>query len=120
MGLNLNFSGVEDGFPKLSEGDHTLVIENVDVKESAAGNSTNIIVDMVASGGVDDGKKLRSYINVQDSTMWRVKQFFVALTGDEDIEEINLDDPSILLGQTIGATVSFDGQYNQVDAWFTA
>ena len=120
MGLNLNFSGVEDGFPKLSEGDHILVIADVEIKDSKGGDSQNIVVDMVVNGGEDDGKKLRSYINVQDSTMFRVKQFFVALTGDEDIEEINLDDPSILLGQTIGATVSFDGQYNQVDAWFTA
>jgi hypothetical protein len=75
---------------------------------------------MTVQGTDQDGKKVRNYLNVQESTMWRVKEFFVALTGNEEIEEFDLDDPSVLVGNTIGATVTNDGKYNQVDAWFTA
>lgn len=120
--LNLDFSNVQEGFPLLPEDDYTLVITDCEVKEAANGNSQNIIVKMEVSGGDHDGHKLLQYINVQASTMWRVKQFFVALTGDEDLQEFSLDDPGELVGNTIGATVTVteDGKYNSVDAWYSA
>jgi hypothetical protein len=124
MGINLNFSGVENAFAPVPEGDYTLVISDVKVEPSKNVDkpSTNIILDMVVSGGESDGKQVRNYLNVQESTMWRVKEFFVALTGDEDLEEFDLDDESVLIGQTIGATLSVteDGKYNSVEAWFSA
>ena len=122
MSLNLNFSGVESGFPVLPEDDYTLIISDCQVKPSKDGKSTNIILTMVVSGGDNDGHKLLQYLNVQESTMWRVKEFFVALTGDEELEEFDLDDPYTLVGETIGATVSVtaDGKYNSVDAWYSA
>lgn len=120
MGLNLNFSGVQEGFPRVPDGDYTLVISDVEVKPSAKGDSDNIIVKAVVTGGDHDGHKIQEYINVQESTMWRVKQFFVALTGDDELEEFDLDDPSVLVGNTIGATIVDDGEYNNVTAWYTA
>ena len=121
-GLNLNFSGVESSFPVLPEGDYTLIISDCEVKEAASGTSQNIILKAVVTGGDKDGHKLLQYLNVQDSTMWRVKEFFIALTGDEELEEFDLDDPSTLVGETVGATVSVtaDGKYNSVDAWYSA
>lgn len=122
MGINLNFSGVENPFAPVPEGDYTLVISDVKVEPAKSGESTNIILDMVVSGGESDGKKVRNYLNVQATTMWRVKEFFVALTGDDELEDFDLEDESVLVGQTIGATLSVteDGKYNGVEAWYSA
>jgi hypothetical protein len=122
MGINLNFSGVESGFSPAPEGDYTLVIYDAELKESKGGDSTNLILKMVISGGESDGKKVLNYLNIQESTMWRVKEFFIAVTGDEDLEEFDLEDESVLVGQTIGATLSVteDGKYNSVEAWYHA
>lgn len=118
MSLNLNFSGVESGFPKVAEGDHVMVIDDAELKDAANGQSQNLILSLsVASSDQEEeiGKKMKEYINIQESTMWRVKLFFEAMVGEE-VEEIDME-PSDLVGQTFIATVEHDEKYANIVAF---
>ena len=116
MGLNLNFSGVENKFP-LFEGDFDFIITEAEVKPSAKGDSQNLIIRVEIQNGEDAGKSFPQYINIQESTMWRVKAFFDAVMG-EDVEDVDIEVDD-LVGQAVSGTVTNDGQYNSVVSWVT-
>jgi Protein of unknown function (DUF669) len=118
MSLNLNFTGVESsGGQVLPEGDYSFVIVDADVKEAKSGTSSNLVVKVEISEGEFAGKSFPQYINIQESTMWKAKQFLEAVLGTELDGEFDLD-PSELVGQTVNGTLTNDGKYNSVGAWF--
>ncbi len=121
MGLNLNFSGVEAAgtFP-VFEGDFVFTIKEAVLEASKDGKTQNIRMQLRCSDGGDmDGKEMRVYQNVQESTMPFVKAFLNAVFNTELEGELDLD-VSDLVGNLVGATVTNDGKYNSVEAWYPA
>jgi hypothetical protein len=119
VSLDLNFSGIQDGFPKVAEGEHILVIDSAEVKASAKGDSQNLILKCtVTDSDLSDeiGKNHLEYVNIQASTMWRVKQFFIAITGNPDVEGVNME-PEDLVGSSFKASFEHDEKYANITAF---
>jgi hypothetical protein len=113
--LNLNFDGVESSV-KLTDGDYDFIITEATLSKAASNTSDNLKVKLEITNGEFQGKSFPQYINIQATTMWRVKQFFDAVMNT-DVQDVDIEADD-LVGMTVSGTVTNDGQYNSVVAWF--
>jgi hypothetical protein len=119
--LNLDFSNVKDSFALVDEGEHLFIVEEVSTKPTKNDPSKeNLVVTASVSGsGENDGRTLVAYLPIQENTMWKIAQFFRAVSNDPEMESFD-GEPEDLVGLTFIGTVEHTDSGDRTYANITA
>ena len=94
--LNLDFTGVTDGFEAMPVGLYLAIVQKIERKQSKAGNPMLVVTFNVTEPEEFAGRKLWDRLSLLPQSMWVVKRFLKGVgVADEDLTgplQIDLDE----------------------------
>lgn len=113
--IDLDFSGVPRS-NLLEEGLHTFTIEDISKQAAKKSDDPNkkTYPSLKVKYSTEEGQKLTDYMSMNPDSLWRIRIFLEAVTGEEFDGPINID-PRELIGSQVKANVTVEAAWNDAN-----
>jgi hypothetical protein len=109
--VKVNMAGVSSGFEPLPSGAYHFAVTNVEMKKTQQTQKDMITAELTVQEGELTGRKIWDNFVIDPKSLFRLKMFMEAYTGEKIPEEEMDVNPEEFLGQEVlGIVAVVDGQ----------